>query len=66
MPIDTFIPQTFPAPWMTLDWITGSSLVLGYALQVSCPQCRAAFFALKGNGSYDCPDCGPALAVGLG
>ena len=44
------------------SWI---DLVLSYAPQITCPECRAAFFALEGNGDYECPECGLELVVDL-
>src|SRR5512145_1978228 len=61
MSISTHVPSGMQDAQLD-NWL---DLVLSYAPQVTCPECRAAFFALKGNGNCECPECGLELAVDL-
>lgn len=59
------IPQNIPCGQQDamLDGLI--DLALSYASEIGCPECSATFFALQGNGEYECPECGLSMQVDL-
>ena len=59
------IPSNIPCGQQDAQFDGLIDLALSYAPEIGCPNCGATFFALQGNGEYECPECGIVMVVDL-